>query len=125
MKKRILLVEDEEIMIDLLVKKLSKEGYEVFVARDGEEGLKKLREMDPLPDLILLDIIMPKMGGFEVMEEIQKEEKFKKIPVIVISNSGQPVELDRAKKLGAKDWLIKTDFDPNEVVEKVKKQLKE
>jgi CheY-like chemotaxis protein len=123
MAKKILLVEDEEIMIDLLQKKLSREGYEVFVARDGEEGLKKMREMDPKPDLILLDIIMPKMGGFEVMEEMAKDEKLKNIPVIVISNSGQPVELDRAKKLGARDWLIKTEFDPNEVLEKVKKQI--
>jgi CheY-like chemotaxis protein len=123
MAKKILLVEDEDIMIDLLQRKLSKEGYEVSVARDGEEGLKKMREMDPKPDLILLDIIMPKMGGFEVMEEMAKDEKLKNIPVIVISNSGQPVELDRAKKLGAKDWLIKTEFDPKEVLEKVKKQI--
>ena len=123
MAKKILLVEDEDIMIDLLQRKLKKEGYEVSVARDGEEGLKKMREMDPKPDLILLDIIMPKMGGFEVMEEMAKDESLKKIPVIVISNSGQPVELDRAKKLGAKDWLIKTEFDPKEVLEKVKKQI--
>jgi CheY-like chemotaxis protein len=123
MAKKILLVEDEEIMIDLLQRKLTREGYEVFVARDGEDGLKKMREMDPKPDLILLDIVMPKMGGFEVMEEMAKDEKLKNIPVIVISNSGQPVELDRAKKLGAKDWLIKTEFDPKEVLEKVKKQI--
>jgi len=123
MAKRILLVEDEEIMVDLLQRKLLKEGYEVFVARDGEEGLEKMKEMEPKPDLILLDIIMPKMGGFEVMEEMKKDEKLKDIPVIVISNSGQPVELDRAKKLGAKDWLIKTEFDPKEVLEKVKKQI--
>jgi len=123
MAKKILLVEDEDIMIDLLQRKLKKEGYEVSVARDGEEGLKKMREMDPKPDLILLDIVMPKMGGFEVMEEMAKDEKLKNIPVIVISNSGQPVELDRAKKLGAKDWLIKTEFDPKEVLEKVKKQI--
>jgi CheY-like chemotaxis protein len=123
MAKKILLVEDEEIMVDLLQRKLSREGYEVFVARDGEEGLRKMREMDPKPDLVLLDIIMPKMGGFEVMEEMKKDESLKNIPVIVISNSGQPVELDRAKKLGANDWLIKTEFDPNEVLEKVKKQI--
>ena len=123
MAKKILLIEDEDIVIELLEKKLSKEGYEVFVARDGEEGLKQMREMDPKPDLILLDIIMPKMGGFEVMEEMLKDKNLKKIPVIIISNSGQPVELDRAKKLGAKDWLIKTEFDPSEVLEKVKKQI--
>jgi len=121
MPKKILLVEDEEIMIDLLQKKLLKEGYEILVARDGEEGLEKIKETRP--DLILLDIIMPKMGGLELMEEMVKDEKLKKIPVIVISNSGQPVELDRAQKLGAKDWLIKTEFDPQEVVKKIKKQI--
>jgi len=121
MPKKILLVEDEEIMIDLLQRKLTKEGYEVSVARDGEEGLKLMREVKPA--LILLDIVMPKMGGFEVMEQMAKEPELRDIPVIVISNSGQPVELDKAQKLGAKDWLIKTEFDPQEVIEKVKKQL--
>ena len=126
MAKKILLVEDEEIMIDLLQKKLTKEGYEVLIARDGEEGLKVMRDAlqaGRLPDLILLDIVMPKKDGFEVMEEMKKDPELEKIPVIVISNSGQPVELDRAKKLGAKDWLIKTEFDPNEVLEKVKRQI--
>ena len=121
MTKKILLIEDEEILINLLEKKMTQEGYEFFVARNGLEGLKKMREINP--DLILLDIIMPKMGGFEVMEEMQKDEELKKIPVIIISNSGQPVEIDRIQKLGAKDWLIKTEFDPQEVVEKVKKQI--
>ncbi len=119
--KKILLVEDEEIMISLLQKKLTKEGYEISVARDGEEGLKTMREVRP--DLVLLDIIMPKMGGFGVMEGMQKDKTLAKIPVIVISNSGQPVELDKAQKLGAKDWLIKTEFDPQEVLNKVVKQI--
>jgi two-component system response regulator VicR len=121
MAKKILIVEDEEIMLGLLQRKLTKEGYEVSTARDGEEGIRAMREAEP--DLILLDIIMPKMGGLEVMEEMNKDNKLKKIPVIVISNSGQPVELDRAQKLGAKDWLIKTEFDPQEVIDKVVKQI--
>ena len=121
MAKKILLIEDEQLMIDLLKRKLTQEGYEISVAKDGIEGLEKMRKIKP--DLILLDIVMPRMGGFEVMEEMIKEEELKKMPVIVISNSGQPVELDRAKQLGANDWLIKTDFDPQEVVEKVVKQI--
>lgn len=119
--KKILIVEDEEIMIDLLQRKLTAEGYETSVARDGQEGMEKMKEVKP--DLILLDIIMPKMGGFEVMEEMKKDRELKKIPVIVISNSGQPVEIDKAQALGAKDWLIKTEFDPQEVINKVKKQI--
>ena len=121
MAKKILIIEDEEIMIGLLQRKLTTEGYEVSVARDGEEGIRVMQEVKP--DLILLDIIMPKVGGFEVMEEMNKNKKLEKIPVIVISNSGQPVELDRAQKLGAKDWLIKTEFDPQEVIDKVIKQI--
>ena len=124
--KKILIIEDEEIMIDLLQKKLTVEGYEISVARDGKEGLEKMKDdlqAGNPPDLVLLDIIMPKMGGFEVMEEMQKDRELKKIPVIVVSNSGQPVEIDKAQALGAKDWLIKTEFDPQEVIDKVKKQI--
>jgi len=121
MPKKILIIEDEKLMLDLLQRKLTKEGYEISVARDGEEGIRVIKEVKP--NLILLDIIMPKMGGFEVMEEMNKDKELKKIPVIVISNSGQPVELDRAQNLGAKDWMIKTEFDPQEVIDKVVKQI--
>lgn len=121
MAKKILLIEDEQLMIELLERRLIQEGYDVAVAKDGVEGLEKTKEAKP--DLILLDIIMPRMGGFEVMEKMNEDEELKKIPIIVISNSGQPVELDRAKRLGAKDWLIKTEFDPQEVIDKVIKQI--
>lgn len=121
MAKKITIVEDEELILNLLQKKLANEGYEISVARNGEDGLKLMHEQKP--DLVLLDIIMPKKGGFEVMEEMQKDSRLKRVPIIIISNSGQPVEIDRAQKLGAKDWLIKTDFDPQEVVDKVKKQI--
>jgi len=121
MPKKILLIEDEKLMIELLEKKLTQEGYEVSVAKDGMEGIEKMRQVSP--DIVLLDIIMPRMGGFEVMETMAKDDKLKKIPIIVISNSGQPVELDRAKRLGARDWLIKTEFDPREVIDKVIKQI--
>jgi len=121
MAKNILLIEDEQLLIDLLQKKLKQDGYEIEVAKDGLEGMQKMREFKP--DLILLDIVMPKMGGLEVMEEMAKDEQLKNIPIIVISNSGQPVELDRAQRLGARDWLVKTEFDPQEVVEKVIKQI--
>ncbi len=121
MAKKILIIEDEEILTDLLEKKLTQVGYDVSVAPDGAEGIEQVKRS--VPDLILLDIVMPKMGGFEVMKELQKDENFSKIPIIIISNSGQPVELDLAQKLGAKDWLIKTDFDPQEVLDKVVKQI--
>jgi len=118
---KILLIEDEEIMIELLEKKLAQEGYEVSVARDGEEGLRLMREI--WPDLVLLDIILPKMGGFDVLKEMNKNPSLKKIPVIIISNSGQSVELNKALRLGVKDWLIKTEFEPQILIEKIIKQI--
>ena len=118
---KIIVIEDEEVLLGLLKKKLEQEGHQVIIARDGQEGLEKIKA--DKPDLILLDIVMPKMGGFEVMEELNADKILKDIPIIIVSNSGQPVEIDRAKKLGVKDWLIKTDFDPQEVIAKVRKQL--
>lgn len=119
--KKILMIEDEKIIVDLLKRKLEQAGYQVSAGKDGIEGLEKMRK--DKPDIILLDIVMPRMGGLEVMEEMEKDNDLKDIPVVIISNSGQPVELDRAKKLGAKDWLVKTEFDPQEVIKKVKKQI--
>jgi len=123
MAQKILLVEDEKILADLLEKKLKEKGYKVSVAPNGQAGLSKMKKEDF--DLVLLDILMPKMGGFEVLEEIQGDPRLKKIPVIIISNSGQPVEISRALELGAKDYLVKTQFDPQEVIEKIKKQFGE
>ena len=93
--EKILLIEDEELIIRLLGKKLASIGYEITLAMDGQEGLEKMRKNRP--DLILLDIIMPKKGGFEVMEEMKKDPALAKIPVIIISNSGQPLELENQK----------------------------
>jgi CheY-like chemotaxis protein len=121
MAKKILIIEDEELLLNLLKSKLSELGYEIFTATDGLQGLEATKEV--APDLILLDIIMPKMGGFELLEKKQEDDSIKNIPVIIISNSGQPVELEKAKQLGVKDWLVKTEFDPVEVVEKVIKQI--
>ncbi len=119
--KKILLVEDEELIINLLSKKLAGLGFDVDLAMDGREGMKRMREN--LPDLVLLDIVMPKMGGFEVIKEMKEDPLLAKIPVIIISNSGQPLELDKAKKMGVADWLVKTEFDPKEVVEKINKYI--
>jgi len=121
MGKKILLIEDEEVIIRLLNRKLTTIGYEVVLAMDGDEGLEKMREQRP--DLVLLDIIMPRKGGFEVLEEMRKDSNLAGIPVIIISNSGQPLELERAKSLGVSDWLVKAEFDPKEVVEKIKKYI--
>jgi len=114
-KKKILIIEDEQPLVDLLVEKLKKEDYEVDFAIDGEAGYNKIGEFKP--NLILLDIVMPKMDGYEVLEKLNKEKN--KIPIIIISNSGQPVEIEKTKKLGAVGHLIKTEFNPIDVLNKV------
>ncbi|HOA47750.1 MAG TPA: response regulator [Candidatus Paceibacterota bacterium] len=123
MAQKILLVEDEKILADLLEKKLKEENYKVSIAPNGQAGLSKMKKEDF--DLVLLDVLMPKKGGFEVLEEMQADPRLKKIPVIIISNSGQPVEISRALEMGARDYLVKTQFDPKEVIEKVKKTIGE
>ena len=116
-------MEDEEVLAGLLRRKLQEAGYEVTVAPDGVKGLEQLARSQP--DLILLDIIMPGKDGFDVMAEmnLNPDTSLQRIPVIIVSNSGQPVEVDRALSLGVRDYLIKTKFDPEEVIEKVQKQL--
>ncbi len=118
-KNKILIIEDEESLVKLLTTKLEKEGYDTQYAYNGKIGLEKVISWNP--DLILLDIVMPEMDGYEVLE-ILNEKKIK-IPVIIISNSGQPVEIEKTKKLGAIDHLIKTEFSPNDVLKKVQNCL--
>ncbi len=118
-KAKILIIEDEQSLVDLLLTKLKKEGYEVSFAYDGEEGYKMINKWHP--DLILLDIVMPKMDGYEVLEKLNEDKN--KTPVIIISNSGQPVEIEKTRKLGAVDHLIKTEFNPVDVLQKVRNYL--
>lgn len=117
-KGKILIIEDETILIEILTKKMEQEGYTVFSAQDGEQGLAEFEKVSP--DLVLLDIVMPKMNGYEVLDALQqKYGKSKMPPVIIISNSGQPVEIDKALNLGARDYIVKAQFTPEEVMNKV------
>lgn len=120
-RKKILLIEDEKILGEILLTKLSDQGYEAKWELDGVAGLAAIREFKP--DLILLDIVMPKKDGYEVLEDISKDDQMKKIPVIIISNSGQPVEIERVLALGAKDYIVKAQFSPEEVLTKMHKYL--
>jgi CheY-like chemotaxis protein len=121
LNKKILIVEDDAVLRDVLKEKLLQKGYEVSTVGDGELAMQAI--VKDKPDLMLLDILMPRKGGMEVMEEMHNDPVLSTIPVIVISNSGQPVEIRRAKELGAREFLIKAVFDPKEVIEKVKKVL--
>lgn len=117
-KHLVILVEDEEILSNLLSQKLTNAGYEVVIASDGEEGLTAITGKKPA--LVLLDMMLPKLNGFGVLERLHEQGILPDLPVVVISNSGQPVEIERAQKLGIRDYLVKLNFDPDEVLEKVK-----
>lgn len=121
--KKILLVEDDEFLAELYATKLAIEGYEVFLANDGEKGVKMAKEKNP--DLILLDIILPKMDGFEVLSKIKADQEIKAIPVILLTNLSQKDEVKRGLDLGAADYLIKAHFMPSEVVKKIKQSIGE
>jgi len=116
--QKILVIEDDKFLRELIVQKLLKEGYEISEAVDGEDGIKKVT--DDKPDIILLDIILPGIDGFEVLKKIKEDEAVQNIPVIILSNLGQQDDIDKGIKLGAKDYLIKAEFTPAEIVEKVK-----
>jgi len=120
-RKKILLIEDEKTLGEILFNKLNEQGYETKWELDGVAGFAAVRSFRP--DLILLDIVMPKKDGYEVLEDISKDEQMKKIPVIIISNSGQPVEIERILALGAKDYIVKAQFSPEEVLSKMHKYL--
>lgn len=118
---KILVIEDDIFLGDVLMQKLKAAGFEASLARDGASGLKQIHDWSP--ELILLDIILPQMNGYEVLEAKMADPRIASIPVIVISNSGQPVEINRALSLGVKDYLVKAQFDPEEVIVKVRLQL--
>src|SRR3989344_1652767 len=120
--KKILIIEDDAFLGDVLMQKLTTEGFQVSLSRDGMEGFAKIKSFEP--DLILLDIILPNMNGYEILEAKQKDPTIAGIPVIVVSNSGQPVEINRALALGVNDYLVKAQFDPEEVLVKVRAELK-
>ncbi|PIZ89423.1 MAG: response regulator [Candidatus Nealsonbacteria bacterium CG_4_10_14_0_2_um_filter_37_10] len=122
MAKTILIVEDDKFLRELITQKLIKEGYEISEAIDGEEGIKKIKEEKP--DLVLLDLILPGIDGFEVLSKMKEDLALAQIPVIILSNLGQKEDVERGLKLGAVDYLIKAHFTPGEIIEKIKNALK-
>jgi len=120
--KKVMIVEDDEYISKVYEIKFAKEGITISIARDGEEAVKKIA--DEVPDLILLDLMIPKKDGFAVLEEIKKKPKLAKIPVIVLSNLGQATDVERAQKLGASEFLIKVDHPIQDVIDKVHHYLK-
>lgn len=117
----ILLIEDDSFLISMYSTKFEIEGFNIISANNGEKGLEAVSKNKV--DIILLDILMPKMNGFEVLENLKKQQKTAKIPVILLTNLNQKDEIDKGLTLGADDYLVKAHFMPSEVVNKIKKIL--
>ena len=120
-KVSILVVEDDQFLAEMYSTKLGLEGFDVMMAGDGQQALDTLAKNQP--DLVILDLMLPKVDGFAVLEAMHADTALARIPVIVLSNLGEKESVDRALSLGANDYLIKAHFLPTEVVTKIRKTL--
>lgn len=119
-KKKILLIEDDVDLSEMYKMRFAASGFEVRAASDGEKGLDEMRKFNP--DLVLLDIVMPKKDGFDLLEEIQGAadgDMIKKIPIVILSNLASPIDMMEGKRLGAKDWWTKAFNTPTQITQKV------
>jgi DNA-binding response OmpR family regulator len=117
MRQKILIIEDDRFLRELISRKLISENYQACEASDGEEGVRVAKTEKP--DLILLDLILPGIDGFEVLGKIRQAAEVGQTPVIILSNLGQKEDIERGIKLGATDYLIKAHFTPGEIIEKI------
>jgi DNA-binding response OmpR family regulator len=118
MSKKVLLVEDDLALLKIYSNKLRLGGFDVSPATTGDEALRKAQT--ELPGIVLLDLILPGQDGFMVLESLKQDSKTKKIPVIILSNLGQESDIERGRRLGAVDYLVKSDVSLNELVDKVR-----
>jgi len=119
--KSILIIEDDDFFRELVKKKLLSVNFDVVESIDGEKGVKAIKEKKP--DLVLLDLLLPNVDGFEVLSKVKSDPNLSSIPIIVLSNLGQQEDIERALKLGASDFLIKSQFDIDQVIEKIENIL--
>lgn len=121
-KVKVLIVDDDKFLLDMYSVKFREDGFEVTVGTGGEDGLSKLRD-GLAPDVIVLDIIMPGVDGFQFLETVKKEGLRGQTRVVVLSNQGQPEEIKRALDMGADAYIVKASAIPSEVLEQVKKAM--
>ena len=120
-KVKILLIEDDRMIVEMYQLKFEEEGDEVVIAQDGKSGLDLSQTEDP--DIILLDVILPEMDGFSVLKSLKEEDKTKAVPVLLLTNLGQDGDVKRGLQLGAIDYLIKANYTPSQVVERIKSYI--
>lgn len=118
----ILVAEDDKFLANAYRVKLQKEGFEVSIASNGNEVLDSLSKK--IPDLIVLDLVMPIMDGFDTLEAIKKNDKFKKIKIIIASNLNQKEDIDRGLALGADNYIVKSDISIDDLVKKIRSMLR-
>lgn len=118
---KILLVEDDPFLTTMYKTRFTSEGHEVMTAQDGESALNILRKTPP--NLVILDVMLPKLGGFSVLEEMQKTDTLKKIPVVVLTNLADEESMKKAKEFGIKEFLVKAQHTPTQIFETIKKYL--
>lgn len=118
-KISIFYVEDDPFMIRMYERIFKLNNIDVELAFNGEEAIEKLRKMEHFPDLILLDVMMPKTNGFEVLKFVKAEERLKHIPVMLLSNLASAEEQKRGVEMGAVGYLVKSDHQPKEIIEKI------
>lgn len=116
--KKILIVEDDDFLLQMYTTKLELEGFKVLEAMNGLQGLKVAQK--EIPDLILLDLNLPELSGFEVLSQLKRDDETKGIKVLILTNYSQKEDIDRCLELGADDYLIKAHFVPSEVIAKIK-----
>jgi len=120
-EKKVLVVEDDHFLAKIYKIKLAKENIDAIISLDGEEALEIIKKEKPA--LILLDMVLPGMNGFEILEKVRQEPALKKIPVIILSNLGQDADIARGKELGVIDYFVKSDISIHDVVKKIKENL--
>lgn len=120
--KKVMIIEDDKFFISLIAKKLSDSGFTSLFANDGKMAFEVLAKQTP--DIILLDIMLPDIDGFEILTRLKKDEQLKNIPVVFLSNLGSKEDINHGKELGATDFLIKATVTMDEVVKEVEKVLK-
>lgn len=118
---KILIIDDDPFIVDMYVLKFTEQKFLVEVAHDGKEGIKKIKEYQP--DIVLLDVVMPVMDGFGVLEAL-KDNPARTYKIILLTNLGQKSDVDRGKELGANDYIVKAHFTPSEVVARVRALLR-
>ena len=115
----LLLIEDDPLIDKMYTAKFTKEGFNVLVAKEGQEGLRLA--LEKIPDFIILDIMMPRLSGTDMLEKLRRDPKGKDIPVIILTNLSGKEEIEMARKLGVKEYLVKASLTPSQIVAKIKK----